>query len=119
DGESREGQIWEAVDFIKDHNLSAVCPIFNCNVYAQSDKVSPQQTAEALTRKLEAYGFTPLVIDGHNPSAILEALSGHAQAQFDPQAKPVAIVAQTVQGWGSPSQQGNGYHGKPAQADAP
>src|SRR5690606_20211688 len=31
DGESREGQIWEAIDFIADHKLTAVCTIFNCN----------------------------------------------------------------------------------------
>ena len=29
DGESREGQIWEALDFIVDYHLTAVCPIFN------------------------------------------------------------------------------------------
>jgi transketolase len=115
DGESREGQIWEAADFIIDHNLSAVCPIFNCNVYAQSDKVAKGQTAEALAKKLTAFGFNVLTIDGHHPTAIAEALSKHAQAQFDPQVPPVAIVAKTQKGWGSPSQQGHGHHGKPAE----
>lgn len=117
DGEAREGQIWEAVDFIKDHNLTAVCPIFNCNHYAQSDKVSPQQSPETIAAKLEAYGFEVLLIDGHNPTAIADALSQHAQKVMDPSAAPVAIVARTVKGWGSPSQQGNGYHGKPAEGD--
>ena len=117
DGESREGQIWEAVDFIKDHNLTAVCPIFNANVYAQSDKVSLQQSADVLVAKLQAYGYQVLDIDGHNPTAIQEALSAHAQAQHDPEALPVAIVARTQKGWGSPSQQGAGHHGKPAEGD--
>jgi transketolase len=35
----------------------------------------------------------------------------------DPQARPVAIVAKTVKGWGSASQQGHGHHGKPAEGD--
>lgn len=117
DGESREGQIWEAIDFIKDHNLTAVCPIFNCNVYAQSDKVSPQQLADTTIAKLEAAGYQVLDIDGHNPTAIQDALSAHAQAQHDPEAAPVAIVARTTKGWGSPSQQGQGHHGKPATGD--
>jgi transketolase len=117
DGEAREGQIWEAVDFIKDHKLAAVCPIFNCNHYAQSDKVSPQQSPETIAAKLEAYGFEVLLIDGHNPTAIADALSQHAQKVMDPTAGPVAIVARTVKGWGSPSQQGNGYHGKPAEGE--
>jgi transketolase len=117
DGESREGQIWEAADFIKDHDLKAVCAIFNSNHYAQSDAVSPQQSAETLEKKLIAYGFQVLVIDGHNGTAIAEALSKHAQAQHDPKALPVAIVAKTVKGWGSPSQQGQGHHGKPAEGE--
>ncbi len=117
DGESREGQIWEAVDFIKDHDLKAVCTIFNCNVYGQSDQVSPQQSAETTAKKLQAAGYEVLTIDGHNPTQILDALSRHAQAQFDPQAAPVAIVAKTQKGWGAPSQQGHGHHGKPATGD--
>jgi transketolase len=117
DAESREGQVWEALDFIKDYSLKAVCPIFNCNQFGQSDAVSPQQSVDTLTKKLEAYGYTAVVIDGHNPSAIQDALSRHAQAQFDPQALPVAIVARTVKGWGSASQQGQGHHGKPAEGE--
>lgn len=117
DGEAREGQIWEAADFIIDHGLSSVCAIFNANVYAQSDKVSPQQSAETLAKKLEAYGFDAHTIDGHNPTEIVDALSAHAQAQHNPEAKPVAIVAKTQKGWGSPSQQGPGHHGKPADGD--
>jgi len=117
DGESREGQIWEALDFIKDYNLKAVCPIFNANAYGQSDAVSPQQSAERLVAKLEAAGFTALSIDGHHPTQIHEALTKHTEAVHDPEADPVAIVARTVKGWGSPSQQGHGHHGKPATGD--
>ncbi len=117
DGESREGQIWEAIDFLRDHGLSAVCPIFNCNEYAQSDKVSPQQTAQTTTKKLEAAGYKVLVIDGHNPTEIQEAFRTHAQTMHDPDAAPVAIVANTVKGWGSASSQGHGHHGKPATGD--
>ncbi len=117
DGESREGNIWEAIDFIKDEALTAVCPIFNCNVFAQSGKVSHQQSAEVLQAKLEAYGFKVLRIDGHNPAAIQEALSEHARNQHNPEADLVAIVAKTTKGWGSPSQQGMGHHGKPAEGD--
>ena len=111
DGESREGQIWEAVDFIRDHDLKAVCPIFNCNQFGQTAQVSPQQSADTLAKKLEAAGYEVLDIDGHSPSAISQAFSTHAQHQHDPEAAPVAIVARTVKGWGSASQQGNGHHG--------
>jgi hypothetical protein len=33
-------------------------------------------------------------------------------------AKPMAVVAKTVKGWGCPSIQGNGWHGKPPTGDA-
>ena len=111
DGESREGQIWEAIDFIRDHDLKAVCPIFNSNEFGQTARVSPQQSAESLVSKLEAAGYDVLNIDGHNPSAIIEAFSTHAQHQHDPDAAPIAIVARTTKGWGSASQHGNGHHG--------
>ncbi|MEM6553153.1 MAG: transketolase [Planctomycetota bacterium] len=118
DGESRQGQIWEAIDFIKDHDLKAVCPIFNCNAYGQTDAVSPQQTAATNAAKLAAAGFDVKQIDGHNPTAISEALSAHAQAQHNPDAAPVAIVAETAKGWGATSQQGNGHHGTAVKGDA-
>src|SRR4051794_3970619 len=75
DGESREGQIWEALDFIVDHALTNCIPIFNCNELAQSDWVSPQQSWEVIAKKLEAFGFMVSVIDGHSPQDIEKAFA--------------------------------------------
>src|SRR5687768_10770712 len=75
DGEAREGQIWEAMDFIADHALVNCIPIFNCNELAQSDWVSPQQSAEVLAKKAEAFGFIARVIDGHEPDEIKKAFN--------------------------------------------
>jgi len=115
DGESREGQIWEAIDFIADHQLSNVLPIFNCNAYGQSAAVSHQQSAETIRKKLEAAGFTAIAIDGHDPKAIKQAfdsyIAGIAKGQL------TAIVAKTVKGWGAESMQGGGWHGKPASGE--
>ncbi len=118
DGESREGQVWEAVDFIVEHSLTAVCPIFNCNGYGQTGKVAMPQTAEVTAAKLRAVGYEVLEINGHAPSEIMEALSHHAQNQHNPDAGPVAIVASTVKGWGSEAQQGTGHHGTAVTGDA-
>ena len=111
DGESREGQIWEACDFIVDNALTNVVPIFNCNALAQSDWVSPQQSSEILAEKLAAYGFTVRVIDGHDPQAIKLTLDELHVVQNGK--RPLAIVAETVKGWGVESDQGMGHHGKP------
>ncbi len=117
DGESREGQVWEALDFIIDEKLTGVCPIFNCNVFAQSGEASPQQSADTLAKKLKAFGFCVIDVDGHQPSQIKDAFEQHAKIAGKNLEQPVAIVARTVKGWGSPSQQGNGHHGKPAVGD--
>ena len=117
DGESREGQVWEAVDFIVDYGLNAVCPIFNCNGYGQSDPVSAQQSPEVIAAKLKGYGFDVVVIDGHNPEAVRNALGAHARHADNPDAKPFAIVAETVKGWGFVKTAGEGLHGKPLTGD--
>ena len=111
DGESREGQIWEACDFIVDNGLTNVVPIFNCNTLAQSDWVSPQQSSERLAEKLDAYGFAVRVIDGHDPEAIKLTLDELHVIQNGQ--RPLAIVAETIKGWGVETDQGMGHHGKP------
>lgn len=118
DGESREGQIAEALDYIIDHRLTNVCTIFNCNAYGQTDKVSHQQAADTLAAKLQAYGYNVLTIDGHAPKAIKSAFDQFIKIATDTSAKPIAIVAKTVKGWGSATMQGGGWHGKPATGSA-
>ncbi|NIA07172.1 MAG: transketolase [Actinobacteria bacterium] len=108
DGESREGQIWEACDFIIDHKLANVTLIFNCNGQGQSDYVSSQQSGATLSKKLRAFGFKVLRINGHDPEAILCALAEAASSEV-----PVAIVAKTVKGWGVTELKKHTYHGKP------
>ena len=114
DGEAREGQIWEALDFIIDHNITAVLPIFNCNGQGQSDYVSAQQNTEKLTDKLTSFGFEVRNIDGHNWDEIFAALTDDAGAVGE---KPVAIVAKTVKGWGVKEFQRSNYHGKPLKVE--
>ena len=117
DGESREGQVWEAVDFIVDYGLNAVCPIFNCNGYGQSDPVSAQQSPEVIAAKLRGAGFDVALIDGHDPVAVRDVLLEHARHADDPDARPFAVVAETVKGWGFVKAAGAGLHGKPLTGD--
>ena len=115
DGESREGQIWEAADFVVDHALTNVVPIFNCNELAQSDWVSPQQSYQGLADKLHAFGFIVRVVDGHDPRDISNALNELHVIQNGQ--RPLAIVARTVKGWGASAEQGMGKHGTPVKKD--
>lgn len=111
DGESREGQVWEAADFIVDHRLLNVAAIFSCNGWGQAAPVSGQQAQEAIARKMAAFGWDVAAIDGHDPRQVAEALSRVGKTS-----KPLAIVARTVKGWGAESIQKENYHGKPIPA---
>jgi transketolase len=115
DGESREGQVAEALDFIVDHKLANVLPIFNCNGFGQAGKVSPQQSPETLARRLEAVGVAPIDIDGHDPAAIRDAFDKFIDNAGSGQ--PTAVLARTVKGWGAAVVQGDGWHGKPAATE--
>jgi transketolase len=108
DGESREGQVWEAADFVVDHGLKQVCAVFNSNGLGQAAPVSRQQSAERLVAKLKAFGWKTVEIDGHDPPAIARAFRKVGQS-----AQPVAIVAHTVKGWGVDELQKGNWHGKP------
>lgn len=112
DGESREGQIWEAMDLIRDYNLTNVVAIFNCNGQGQADYVSGQQSAESVAAKAAAFGFRTATVDGHDPEAIRAALA-------DPtgRTQPLAVIARTQKGWGCKSLQDQSNHGKPVSPD--
>ena len=115
DGEAREGQITEALDFIMDHTLTNVLPIFNCNSYGQAGAVSEQQSPQRLAAKLKAFGYEVTTIDGHDPNAIKAAFD---QFNTEGRTQPMAVVAKTVKGWGAPSMQGGNWHGKPATKES-
>ncbi len=111
DGEAREGQVWEAADFIADHRLSSVCAVFSCNGHGQADAVSPQQSPERLAEKLEAFSWDVVTLDGHDPEALSKAFARVGKGD-----RPLAIVARTVKGWGVASTLGKNFHGKPIPA---
>lgn len=107
DGESREGQVWEAADFIADHKLKNVCAIVSCNGHGQAATVSAQQSVDALGRKFDAFGWSVVQIDGHDPAEIAGALD-----RLDATPKPLVILARTVKGWGVDLMLRENYHGK-------
>jgi transketolase len=117
DGESREGQVSEALDYIAERKLTNVLPIFNCNGFGQAGRVSEQQSPASLAARLEAVGFTVHEIDGHNPAQIKQAFEAFIKNSASPDARPIAVVARTVKGWGAPSLQTGNWHGKPPKGD--
>ena len=112
DGEAREGQVAEALDFIADHQLTNLCALISCNGHGQAGPVSTQQSAAVMAQKLAAYGWEVVDVDGHDPEQISRALD-----RFGTVSRPLAVVARTVKGWGVDLMAGVNFHGKPVPPD--
>lgn len=111
DGEMREGQVAEAIDFVKDQGIVNLTLVINCNDIAQSGHVSPQQSVDVLEKKLKAAGWSVRVVDGHDVEALEPALARSSRS------KPQAVLCRTVKGWGVKGLQGLGVHGKALDAE--
>ena len=111
DGESREGQVWEAADFIIDHELTNICVIYSCNGHGQAAPVSPQQYPEAIAAKATAFGWEVIEVDGHDPQQLSAAFE-----KVEAGDRPTAIIARTIKGWGVDLMRGKNFHGIPVPA---
>jgi transketolase len=105
------------VDCIVDQRRTAVCPIVNGNGHGQNRAVSRQQSPEVTADKLLTAGFEVHLIDGHDPDAITKALKTHTERHMSEGANPMAIVANTIKGWGFTEVLGSDVHGKPVPDD--
>ncbi|SES06667.1 transketolase [Salipaludibacillus aurantiacus] len=102
DGESQEGQVWEAAAVAARYNLSNLAVIVDNNGLQQygwkeADSSERQTPDVRFEEKWKAFGWKVLTVDGHQLDEIAEALD----AVNDKENKqPVAIIAQTVKGKG-------------------
>ena len=115
DGEMREGAVWEACDLAAERGLASLVPIIACNQSGQSGATGPGQSAAALTKKLGAFGWQSVTIDGHDPAQIRQALADGAQSAA--KGTLTAIIARTTKGWGSSSLQAGSWHGRAPTGD--
>ncbi len=96
DGEIQEGQIWEAVMFAGNKNLSNLI-LFLDNNGGQSDgKVSDIMPLNPLREKFEAFGWNIDEIDGHDSSAIVKSIKNHIASESN---KPLFVNSNTVKGF--------------------
>lgn len=115
DGESEEGQVWEAAMFAGNAGLDNLTVIVDRNGYQQTDAVANVQPLDPLDEKFRAFGFETRVIDGHSLQEVAEAFEWARGVQ----GKPQAIIAKTIKGKGVAlleAKQG-GWHGKPIPPD--
>jgi transketolase len=100
DGESQEGQVWEAADTASKYELDNLIVILDYNKLQQygwtrSDNNREVPITSPQTR-FEAFGWNVIEMDGHDYEAIIEACKEAKKVK----GKPTVLVAHTVKGKG-------------------
>lgn len=111
DGETEEGQIWEAVMFAGNRGLDNLTLIVDRNGYQQTAAVEDVQPLDPLVEKFKAFKWAVREIDGHSLEEVAEAFDWARGTQGSPQ----AIIAHTVKGKGVSLLESapHKWHGKP------
>lgn len=115
DSETAEGSVWEAFDKASHYQLDKLIAIIDVNRLGQTGQTELGWNLDAYKRRVDAFGWNAIEIDGHN---IEEIDAAYAQA-LQSNGTPTCIVAHTIKGKGAPSVENqNGWHGKafPEQA---
>lgn len=108
DGESEEGQIWEAAMFAAHYKLDNLCLVVDWNGLQIDGPVTEVMNPTPHDKKLESFGFHVITIDGHDFEQI-EAAFNEAKTV---KGKPTAIIAKTVKGKGVSFMENQvGWHG--------
>ena len=114
DGELAEGQVWEAAMAAAKYrldNLTAIVDINGLQIDGSTDDVMP---TEPLDKKFEAFNWNVLKVDGHDLSAVADALEKAAACK----GMPTVILAQTVKGKGVSFMENNAsWHGSAPNAE--
>ncbi|MBR6546235.1 MAG: transketolase [Clostridia bacterium] len=96
DGESEEGQVWEAAMFAAHYKLDNLCLILDWNGLQIDGKITEVMNPTPHNLKLSAFGWNVISIDAHDFEQIEAALRA-AKAE---QGRPTAIIAKSVKGKG-------------------
>lgn len=109
DGESEEGQIWEAAMSAAHYKLDNLCAILDFNGLQIDGKITDVMNPTPLDEKFKAFGWHVICIDGHNYEQIKAAFD-EAKAT---KGQPTLILAHTLKGKGVSFMEGEaGWHGK-------
>jgi transketolase len=108
DGETQEGQVWEAAMTAAHYRLDNLCAIVDLNGLQIDGPVSKVKGIEPVAPKWSAFGWHVIEIDGHNMEEILNGLDEAEKVKE----KPTMIIAHTIKGKGVSFFEGKvEYHG--------
>ncbi|MEO5657729.1 MAG: transketolase [Nitrospiria bacterium] len=109
DGESVEGSVWEAAEIARHEALDNLCAIVDVNRFGQSDPTILQHDMEAYRLRWTGFGWHAIIVDGHDPEALLSAFESAAGTS----GRPTVLLARTMKGKGvSRMEDRPDWHGK-------
>lgn len=114
DGEIQEGQVWEAFMLAAHRKLDNLCVIIDNNDVQSDGRIGEVNSPYPIDRKLEAFNFHVICVDGHDAEALMNAFDDARSVQ----GSPTAIIARTVKGKGVSFMENQpAWHGKAPNAD--
>jgi transketolase len=114
DSEMAEGSVWEAMEIAAYYKLGNLIGILDVNRLGQRGETMYGHDLLIYKRKVAAFGWEPIVIDGHHLPQIVTAFQQSAQIGD----RPYMIIAKTLKGKGvSFIEDKNGWHGKALKKD--
>ena len=109
DGETQEGQIWEAVMAANYHEVNNLRVIVDRNRIQNDDYMSVQMEIGDIGSKFESFGWNVREVDGHDMAQLVESFLWTETAEPG----PIAIIAHTTKGKGVSFMEDNpDFHGK-------
>jgi len=116
DGETNEGQTWEAAAFAGFHKLDNLTAILDYNKFQLDGATADILSMEPMAAKWEAFGWAVREFNGHDMKEILEAFEWARATK----GHPTMLIAHTVKGKGVSFMEGNNhFHGvAPSAAEA-
>lgn len=108
DGESQEGQVWEAATSAAHYGLGNLTVMVDFNNVQIDGEMRKVMDVRDLREKYEAFGWHAVDVDGHDVEAVDQAL----RAARDVQDRPSALICATKIGKGVSFMEGEpGWHG--------
>ena len=109
DGETEEGQVWEAAMFAAHYKLDNLCFILDLNGLQIDGKITDVMNPTPHDKKFEAFGFNVLNADAHDFDSIASAFAAARECH----GRPTVIIAHSVKGKGVSFMENQvGWHGK-------
>ena len=109
DGESEEGQVWEACMFAGHRKLDNLCVILDYNGLQIDGKLEDVCSAEPFEDKFKAFRFHVINIDAHDFDQIRAAFKEARETK----GQPTVIIAHSLKGKGVSFMEGSiEWHGK-------